>query len=321
MKVGPPISLFAPLLALGSVLWSCSPSGPDAPADADADGAPAPGDAQDGPAPRDLSAAPQDLSVWHGILDRAGSECRAILGGACGIAVRDLATGDEAQSDGGRRVVSASSAKFIWVAAALKKTSIDKVQPLANPIFAHSDNAAAGKAINLAGPAYINPFMHEVAGMSGASVFCNWMAGQSQCPGDNYLTAGDSVIFLSKLWQRQLLPGPETDAILQWSTWSPRSGYGGWLGTQLPAAARAAMHHKPGWLPPAVVPGYAVANEIGIVEFGPGRAYAVAILTDGPHRQANYDQKQLPAIEYTSCVIYHALAGDAADPFAPCRRP
>ena len=78
------------------------------------------------------------------------------------------------------------------------------------------------------------------------------------------------------------------------------------------------MHHKAGWLPPSVVPGYSNANEIGIVEPPGGHPYAVALLFDGGQ---SYDAKQLPTLEYASCVVYHAVARDAADPFAGCSHP
>ena len=53
----------------------------------------------------------------------------------------------------------------------------------------------------------------------------------------------------------------------------------------------------------------AVTNEIGIVETPNGHAYGVAILMSGA---TDYNGTQLPLMEYASCVIYHAVAGDAA---------
>jgi hypothetical protein len=47
-------------------------------------------------------------------------------------------------------------------------------------------------------------------------------------------------------------------------------------------------------------------------------AYAVGIAMTGGQ---NYDGKQLPMVEYASCVIYHAVAKDVADPFTTCRAP
>ncbi len=59
---------------------------------------------------------------------------------------------------------------------------------------------------------------------------------------------------------------------------------------------------------------------IGIVTAANGRDYAVALLLSGAPSQAAYDAKQLPVLEYASCVVYHAVSGDA-DPFGPCTPP
>jgi beta-lactamase class A len=237
--------------------------------------------------------------------------------------VRDLATGTEAHYRGNAFYVSASSAKAVWVAAALYDTSIVDVMPYSVPVFRDSDNLAAGQVIDLlVSPDRVNTFMWNDVGLPDSG-FCAWGFGHprdaSNCPsvlgGDNFFTADDMLQFTTALWDRSLLGDARAQAELAWMLLSPRSGYGGWLGTQLPATARAAMHHKAGWLPPSEVPGYSNSNEIGIIEIPGGHAYAVAILMDGGH---DYDLKQLPMMEYASCVIYHAVAGDAPDPFAAC---
>ena len=36
---------------------------------------------------------------------------------------------------------------------------------------------------------------------------------------------------------------------------------------------------------------------------------------------SDYDGTQLPMMEFASCVLYHAVASDTADPFAACTHP
>jgi len=159
------------------------------------------------------------------------------------------------------------------------------------------------------------------------SGFCRWNTDgitrmSSYCDtsvagGYNYVAPNDALGFLTALWSRQLIGATKTNQLLQWMTLSPRTGYGGWFGTQLPAAARTKMYHKAGWVPPET------SHEIGIVEVPNGHPYAAALLfnrTDGS--LAAYNDTQLKMLEYSSCVIYHAIARDVADPFgSPCQHP
>ena len=270
------------------------------------------------------NATPGSLQA---VVTRLGGECGTFSPGTtCGLALRDLATGEVANARGDTWYVSASSAKAMWVAAALYDTSIAAVQPFAGPIFTSSDNSAAGKVIDLlSSPDRVNTFLWNDVGTPDSG-FCHWSYDKTReatsCPstasGDNFFTANDTVLFLTALWQKTLLGDAASRAELGWMQLSPRTGYGGWLGTQLPAAARATMHHKAGWLPPSEVPGYSVSNEIGVVEVPGGHAYAVSILMSGG---SDYDNRQLPVMEYASCVLYHAVASDVADPFAACTHP
>ena len=258
-----------------------------------------------------------------------GAQCGAYSpGSTCGIAVRDLATGALAQVTGDTPYVSASSAKAIWVAAALYDRTIADVSPFASPVFVSSDNTAAGQVIDLlASPARVNTFMWNDVALA-SSGFCHWnfdhARDATKCPntmgGDNFFTANDMVAFLTAVHGGRLLDLARTKQLADWMLLSPRSGYGGWLGTQLPATARATMRHKAGWLPPSAVPGYSNSNEIGIVTAANGHDYAVALLLSGAPSQAAYDAKQLPVLEYASCVVYHAVSGDT-DPFGPCTHP
>jgi beta-lactamase class A len=234
------------------------------------------------------------------------------------IAVLDLKTGEYAAASDAERHVSASSPKAIWVAAALDHSGIAAMTPYAQPIFRDSDNNAAGSAIDLAGgPDAVNVFYGGKAGMVDSALtqwFGNRVATNSprKLGDDNYFTAKDAVTFLSRLDKGTLIGAAETTQLETWMTWSPRSGFGGWLGTLLPEGVRTAMMHKGGWLPPGCCGDdatYNTLNEIGIVEVAPGHRYAVAILA---RRGTDWYGKQAPWVERASCVIYRAASGTPA---------
>lgn len=256
-----------------------------------------------------------------------GTSCSNYAPGVrCSIAVVDLVTNARGEYKGQDAFVSASAAKTFWVAAALFDTSVADVQPHEEAIFTQSDNIASGQVIDLlSSPERVNTFLWQDAEVVDIG-FCHWNYGGTReaknCPSvlgdDNFLTTSDTVSFLTKLWDHSLLGAEKSKTLLSWMTQSPRQGYGGWLGTQLPAAARTTMHHKAGWLPPKDVPGYSNANDIGIVEIASGHAYAVAIALDGASSQADYDDRELPLLEYLSCAVYHAVAGDDA---SSCKHP
>lgn len=252
---------------------------------------------------------------------KLGASCSTLVPGIrCGIAVRDLVADERAGYGENRLFVSASSAKAMWVGAALFDRTIADVEPHVKPIFAQSDNLESGRVIDLLdSPDRINTFLWQNAELADAG-FCEWDFGKTRiaknCPGvmsgDNFFSPSDAVSYLTKIWDHSLLGADKSKALLSWMTLSPRKGYGGWLGTQLPEAARTTMHHKAGWLPPASVAGYSNANEIGIVEVPGGHAYAVAISLEGARSQSAYDNAELPLLEYLSCATYHAVAGDSA---------
>lgn len=254
-----------------------------------------------------------------------GASCR--YGLRCAIAVRDLVTNARAGLSDDALFVSASSAKAIWVGAALHDRSIADVEPHVGPIFKDSDNLESGAVIDLlSSPERVNTFQWQDGELADTG-FCHWNYGKDRlarnCPyvlgDDNFFSAGDAVSYLAQIWDHSLLGSAKSDALLSWMQLSPREGYGGWLGTQLPSTARASMHHKAGWRPPGSVDGYANANanEIGIVELPSGHAYAVAILIDGDVSSDTYDRKALPLLEYLSCAVYHAVAGDGASSCSP----
>ena len=226
------------------------------------------------------------------------------------IAVQNLSTGEYAGAGDVERHVSASSAKAIWVAAALHAGA--DLSDIARPIFKDSNNELSGTAIDRAGGCdAVNEFAWNAVGMD-RTLLANWFAGrrssnQGQLGGDNYFTAKDNVLFLTRLDRGEILDSGKKDQLETWMTWSPRSGYGGWLGTLLPEAARASMMHKAGWLPRESYPEYATMNELGIVQVPGGDRYAVSILA---RYGADYWGKQQSFLERASCVIYRSIAKD-----------
>jgi len=287
------------------------------------------------PAESDASERTQDASVTtDGAADGAGDARVGVLAGpvaALGeevskrspgsdiaIAVLDLKTREYASVNDGERHVSASAPKAIWVAAALDRAGIDAVAPYADPIFADSSNDAAGEAIDLAGGINaINVFYASRAGMVD-SAMAQWSGriatnSPRKMGSDNYFTAKDAVAFLDRLERGVLLDAGKSQKLESWMTLSPRSGFGGWLGSRLPARARASMLHKAGWLPPGCCGDdgeYNTLNEIGVIEVASGHRYAIAILA---RRGKDYAGKQAPWVERASCVVYRAVSGEDLD--------
>lgn len=229
-----------------------------------------------------------------------------------GIAVMNLTTGEYAGAGDDVRHVSASSAKVMWVAAAMHAGA--EVSDIAPGIFESSDNYLSGTAIDRAGGIdAVNDFYWNVAEMDH-SITANWSFGRTRrasnqgvMGGDNYFTPKNVITFLSKLDRGELL-GARTDELRTYLTWSPRSGYGGWVGTLLPAPARASMMHKAGWLPPPAYAEYSTLNEVGIVQVPGGERYAIALLA---HHGRDYDA-EARMVERASCVVYRAISRDGS---------
>jgi beta-lactamase class A len=263
----------------------------------------------DAPPPPKLLAKP--------IADLAAEVATRSPGTEAGLAALDLTTGEYAGASDLERHVSASSPKVIWVTAAVAKSGVDAVAPLAEPIFADSDNYKSGDAIDLAGGMNAVNVFYTKAGMVDSAV-THWFGDREATNSprkmgpDNYFTAKDSVTFLTNLDRTKLLDAAGTKQVETWMTLSPRTGLGGSLGTLLPAAARATMMHKGGWLPPGCCSDdatYNTLNEIGIVQVANGHRYAIAILS---RRGDDFYGKQVPWVERASCVVYRAVSGDKA---------
>lgn len=230
-----------------------------------------------------------------------------------GIAVLDLTTGEYAGSKDDERHVSASSAKVLWVTAAMHAGA--NVSDIAPGIFRDSNNELSGVAIDRAGgPDAVNAFLWDVVGME-RSILCNWSFGgvprhasnQGLLGGDNYFTARDLMTFMSKLDQGALA-GDRTDELRSYMKLAPDSGVGGWLPAMLPGGVRPEVMHKGGWLPPPSYAEYSTMNDVGIVQVPGGDRYAIAILA----RHGNdYWGAQARFVERASCVVYRSIARDA----------
>ena len=259
------------------------------------------------PPPATLQAA-ADLLVGELLARSPGTDLA--------LAAVNLATGDSAVVNGDVPHVSASAAKAIWVAAALDGVGVDPVAPHAGPIFRNSDNYESGAVIDLIGPDAVNDF-YQKAGMT-LSAFTQWSFGKQRVAtnspralgSDNYFTASDAVTFLGRLDQGTLLSPDATAALDEWMTWTPRSGYGGWVGTELPEAARASLRHKAGWLPPGCCGddgSYNTLNEIALVDLPDGSHLALALFA---RHGRDYWGAQVGFVQHAACVLYRTAAHD-----------
>jgi hypothetical protein len=231
------------------------------------------------------------------LMQRLGSRCASLGRGArCGIAVRDLVSGEETSYQGDESFISASSAKFIWVAAALHNgVAPQKLELYARDIFRYSNNDYPDTVIDWATGSRrgveehydrMNDFYHDGVGMSDRSFYCQWHGRRTthgKCTGavpidaslgwtnqdsDNFLTANDSIRFLRSVWDnptvggQPFLPAETRSTLLQWSTLTER-----WSAKYFPQAGTEApiLHHKPGRIPPDYVHGYKLPYPAGAV--------------------------------------------------------
>lgn len=230
------------------------------------------------------------------------------------IAVQNLTTGEYAGSNDDVRHVSASSAKVLWVAAAMHAGA--DVSDIAPGIFRDSNNELSGVAIDRAGgPDAVNEFLWNVVGVE-RTILVNWSFGgvrrvasnQGQMGGDNYFTAKDLMTFMSKLDQGALV-GDRTDELRGYMKLAPDSGVGGWIPALLPAAVRPEVMHKGGWLPPPSYTEYSTMNDVGIVQVPGGDRYAIALLA---RRGNDYWTAQKDYVQRASCVVYRTIAHDGS---------
>ena len=289
-------------------------AGPDAGTGGDGGGGGGGGGADGGD---ELDAAALQAAL-AGTLERLEAELAwRSPGTSAALAVAHLDSGARASVRGDALFVSASSAKAWWVAAALDGVGVAEVQPHAGPVFGASDNGATGAVIDLVGPDAVNEYIWRLGMDRTALTRWNYQAVREATNSprlmgnDNYTTADDAVRFLEALAAGEALGVEETAALRDWMTLSPRAGFGGWLGSRLPAAAQGEAEHKAGWLPPGCCSNdayYNTLNEVGIVDT-PRGSYAVAILLHGGQ---DWYGRQVPYAELASCEIYKVVADDPA---------
>jgi len=242
-----------------------------------------------------------------------------------------LPTGERAIHRPHEPRVAASIGKWFWAAAALHKqgpTQVAAVEAAAVPAFAISDNAKGRVLIDLAGGAdEVNRFTEQVLAIPAADLsLCRYQGDivrkAERCHRaagiDNFFTPAGALTFLEKVWRGEPMKGEQRAALLRWSKLAPDFGFS--IGHQLPPAAQLGMHHKRAELPTnccELPPEYNWTAEIAIIPT-PRGPYAVALSLAHSETYAN----QIGAIEWASCVLYHAVAEDVVDPFAAgCKTP
>jgi hypothetical protein len=241
-----------------------------------------------------------------------------------GISYVDLRTGDTAALNGDAQMSFMSSSKFPWMVMATAHSGIAAVRPLAHPVFASSDNVAAGTAIDLAGGLnHVNNYWYPALGMTN-SCHQRWgygryreYAGNCGYPSGapfsarghtffNHNSPIDMTTFLSRFWRGEIpdLDAAERAALLEWSTWSfdEFNPWGdGTITGYLPPQTWPGVHHKIGWY----FHPFLSASDIGIVNL-PSATYALAIAAYGGHSTGH----QADFLAWASCEIYRQASGD-----------
>jgi beta-lactamase class A len=228
--------------------------------------------------------------------------------------------GDEPRAAG-------SALKWLWASAALTKSTIEAVEPFAVRALGHSDNQAGAKMIDLAGGADgINEFTKALGIAPEAMSLCAFHADRvrraTSCYDkygfENFFTANSALTFLEQLWRGSFVSAAARTMLLEWSKLGPVGRFT--IGRQLPEAARTSMHQKRGELPPGCCgegPRYTWTTAIAIIHTPRGPYAAFFSLAHG-----DYYPNQLTMIEWSSCIVYHAVARDIDDPFAAgCKLP
>ena len=244
-----------------------------------------------------------------------------------GIALEDLRTGDRWDVNGDQQMSFMSSAKLPWAVMATAHAGVEAVERYAYPVFAVSDNDAAGRLIDLAGGIErLNRHWYPTLGMTG-SCHQRWNAGATRVySGDcgypthpafdiaadhafwNHNTANDMTTLLGRLWRGSVpgLDGAERARLLEWSTW-PVAEWAfngdGTLTGHLPPWTWPHVHHKVGWY----FDPYVSASDIGIVDL-PSATYALAVAAYGGTTSGG----QADFLSWASCQVYRHLTGDEA---------
>ena len=259
------------------------------------------------PKPSGLSDMEQKFASWSEAI-------QGRTGGDLGIAVVHIESNTRFFHKADTIVNSASSAKWLWAAAALAKNSAASLAEYSEPTFRDSSNEMAGRLIDFAGGIPdVNSFGVS-AGLSQADwSLCKWSFSASEpdsaCNmgrgGSNFFTARSALQFLEKLAKKDLpIPSDRHEALLTWGAMSPKTGTGGWSASRLPAAAKEKFMHKSGWIP--APEGRDTLNDLAIMETKTGLVALAVTMENG-----NFEQQKTQTALFM-CLAHHYFASGAA---------
>lgn len=260
------------------------------------------------------------------VVSRLGEEANYFdPSGIIGISVVRLDTGEEATFQGDRWLKAASGLKATWMVAAIRRSGIEAVEPLAVAVFGQSSNDAGGLAIGLGGGLdAINSFTSGL-GMKETLVV-EWTFGSewrsSDFPGPhpylNFTTADDLAAFWRLVYDGWVLSAADTNTFLEWGRIERLPGYPSGLLTRLPPDVWSGVSFKMGWLPPGRTEEDEETGEIvevdaldtligsGVVEVPDGPVYALAI---GSFGGTSWSGK-VAFVAYAACRIHETIIGE-----------
>ena len=205
---------------------------------------------------------------------------------------------------------SASSAKWLWAAAALQFNSPQALERYADPVFRNSDNADAGKLIDFAGGIdKVNDYTRKLGISAQEWQLCTWGYGAPRtgkpCPVKrNLFTSSGGLKFLKKLHQGSLgLSSEKTAALIEWAKRAPKSGTGGWLLERLSPFSKAKASHKAGWIPAPI--GFNTLNELGIVPLENGDTLLIAVTIEGGNSFSKEELKLKELSQKIAGILTH----------------
>ena len=236
---------------------------------------------------------PHDLFFFKKLIDKH----KQTVGGNLGFVAIDFRDNEVKVYNETLKVNHASSAKWMFLAAALQKQSIKQVDRYAPTVFRTSDNYYAGILIDLAGGINaVNSFSKSIGIPADTWSTCNWNYRKRRLAkncsrilgGRNLFSPKGIKIFLKSVYERTLFDDPQKNQYLfDIGKMAPDYGTGGWLTAELPDKVQSKVKHKAGWIP-RNAGGKNTLNSIGFVPV-PGGIYGVGIVMEGG---SNYGEAQ-----------------------------
>ena len=253
------------------------------------------------------TAKPDDLQSR---LESWGDEARVATGGRLGIAVKAFATGKSYHYRSDTIVDSASSAKWLWAAAALQNQSVTNLDASAKASFRQSHNEHAGRLIDFAGGIDgINRFLSSLGISQNEWSLCEWDYGKQRRASvcgtrntrGNYMTARAGLIFLDHVYNKSLpISEAKQNALNQWAQLSPKGGNGGWSVNSLPDSVKQGLQHKSGWIPKPY--GDNTLNDLVIIPTE-GSSIAIAITMEAGNQSV-----QEQRLAWLTCKVFHHIS-------------